>query len=130
MANQTNKRSQYRIRYDRLTFIYQALLLDLNLEQIYDKINQLEDQDDQTFLNNWTGYINQIPSLVSTHLKQTWSWNRLDYMIKALFNLIITEAKTVKTQKAILISQATKLMQEYGDLSSINLITAVLNKIL
>ncbi|SYV94883.1 Uncharacterised protein [Mycoplasmoides gallisepticum] len=51
-------------------------------------------------------------------------------MIKALFNLVITEAKVLKTEKAILISQATKLIQEYGDLNSIKLVSAILNKVI
>ncbi|AAP56859.2 transcription termination factor NusB [Mycoplasmoides gallisepticum] len=130
MKKQANQRSQYQIRYDRLTFIYQALLLDLNLDEIYQAISQLEDLKDQEFLTNWTGLINQVPTIVSAHLKESWSWNRLDYMIKALFNLVITEAKVLKTEKAILISQATKLIQEYGDLNSIKLVSAILNKVI
>ncbi|WP_027122040.1 transcription antitermination factor NusB [[Mycoplasma] imitans] len=130
MKKQVNQRSQYQIRYDRLTFIYQVLLLDLNLDEIYEQINQLSDSNDQEFLTNWTGFINQVPTIVSAHLKETWSWNRLDYMVKALFNLVITEAKVLKTQKAVLISQATKLIQEYGDLNSIKLISAILNKVI
>ncbi|QMT98357.1 transcription termination factor NusB [Mycoplasma tullyi] len=130
MKTKTNHRSQYDIRCDRLTFIYQALLLDLNLDEIYQAINELEDKKDQEFLTNWTGYINQIPSMVSAHLKESWSWNRLDYMIKAIFNLLITEAKQLKTEKAILISQATKLIQAYGDLNSIKMVSAILNKVI
>ncbi|QZX48942.1 DUF1948 domain-containing protein [Mycoplasma sp. E35C] len=124
------KKSQLELRYERLSFIYQALLLDFSLEEINDQITKLNDENDREFLTNWTGYINSIPSLVSAHIKQGWSWQRLDYLVKALFHLILTEAKYYKTDKPILISQAIKLLESYGDDKAIKLVTAVLNKVL
>lgn len=71
-----------------------------------------------------------IIKLLSSHLAQLWTWDRLSMIDKAVLLAAYCEAKSIKTDKKIIIDQSLLTIKHYADPRSTAYINAILDKVI
>ncbi|MDD6467789.1 MAG: transcription antitermination factor NusB [Erysipelotrichaceae bacterium] len=115
-----------------MTCIYQYLLLNTDIDTIFEDNLDLNDKDSISFivsttinaLNNAEEYTEQI----NHHLKD-WTFDRLGYVERAILLMAASEIHEGELDKAIIVNEAVELTKHYCDEEAYKLINGVLDQL-
>ena len=125
------KRRDQRIRV--MTCIYQYLLTNKELEQIFDENLDIDDKKSISFIvNNTVETINEMDDLkqsISEKLTDTWDFDRLGIIEQAILLMSAQELNKKETDRAVIINEAIEIAKVYCDDTAPKLINGVLDQL-
>ncbi len=125
------KRRDQRIKV--MTCIYQYLLTDKSIDDIFDDNLDIDDKESISFivsktvdtLNNY----DELEEVIRKYLTDTWDFDRLGYVEKAIMLMSAQELLHDDTDKAIVINEAVEIAKKFCDDDAPKLINGVLDQI-
>lgn len=125
------KRHDQRIRV--MTCIYQYLLTDKSIDDIFDDNLDIDDKQSISFivektvetLNNY----DELKEVISSHLTESWDYDRLGFIEQAILLMSAEELLHSDTDRAIVINEAVEIAKKYCDDDAPKLINGVLDQI-
>lgn len=106
--------------------VEQDPIVIVNNFNLFDGINEWQKKIINDYANNFLKYQN----LIKNNLKTKWTYEQIDNIVKAVIFETIAEQNAHKTEKKILIDQALKTVQRYGEPYLKKITNAILDKIL
>ena len=125
------KRRDQRIRI--MTCIYQYLLTDKSLDDIFEENLDMDDRESISFIvNNTVETVNNLPELekaVKSKLTETWDFERLGFLEQAILLMSANELAKKETDKAVIINEAIEIAKQYCDDDAPKLINGILDQL-
>lgn len=116
-----------------MTCIYQYLLTEKSLDDIFDENLDIDDKESISFIvNNTVETVNNLPELkaaVCSKLTETWEFERLGYLEQAILLMAANELAKKETDKAVIINEAIEIAKQYCDDDAPKLINGILDQI-
>lgn len=115
-----------------MTCIYQYLLLNTDIDTIFEDNLDLDDKGSIQFivsvtvdaLNNFEEYTEQINQYLND-----WTFDRLGYVEQAILLMAASEIHSKELDKAIIVNEAVELTKHYCDEEAYKLINGVLDRL-
>ncbi|MGL4951659.1 MAG: transcription antitermination factor NusB [Mycoplasma sp.] len=125
-------KAQWEKRISISNYIYQCLLLDVNKEDmIFCACEHDEfDLDQMSVIEHIANNLSEMIDLIKPNLSETWTWERLCVVDKAIMITAMAEVEVLKTPKAIAIDQALISAKNFNIDESYKYINAVLDKVI
>lgn len=129
--NEIKKKPQWKKRVELTQFFYSCLIKELNSPQIKQEAMNFNFSENQIkmiyyFANNLAAIKEKIVSL----LKKNWTWERLNFVIKAIIYLSYCEFYELKLAKPIVIDQALITCDHYCQNDQKNFLNGLLEQLL
>ena len=125
------KRRDQRIKV--MTCIYQYLLTEKSMDDIFDDNLDIDDKKSISFIvENTVNTLkdqNELEEVIKTHLTPTWDYDRLGYIEKAILLMSAEELVHGNTDRAVIINEAVEIAKQYCDDDAPKLINGVLDQI-
>ena len=125
------KRRDQRIKV--MTCIYQYLLTEKSMDDIFDDNLDIDDKKSISFIvENTVNTLkdqNELEEVIKTHLTPTWDYDRLGYLEKAILLMSAEELVHGNTDRAVIINEAVEIAKQYCDDDAPKLINGVLDQI-
>ncbi|MCV3754290.1 transcription antitermination protein NusB [Ureaplasma zalophigenitalium] len=124
--------SQRQKRIKLFQFIYSYIMYKVDHQRALDRAVEMFSEGldwlpaAEYYLENQKTLVTEI----QPYLKDGWIWERLPYAEQALMLAILSESKTLKTPKSIIINEAVEIIKDFCDLKSYKYINSVLDAIL
>lgn len=120
-------------RISVMTCIYQYLLTEKPLDDIFDDNLDIDDKKSISFIVNSTvNTINDISELteeIKKHLTASWDFDRLGYIEQAILLMSAEELIHQDTDRAVVINEAVEIAKIYCDDDAPKLINGVLDQL-
>ena len=120
-------------RISVMTCIYQYLLTEKPLDDIFDDNLDIDDKKSISFIVNSTvNTINNIPELteeIKKHLTANWDFDRLGFIEQAILLMSAEELLHQDTDRAVVINEAVEIAKIYCDDDAPKLINGVLDQL-
>lgn len=133
MNEKDNKKTEHKKRVDRIIFIYHFYLLEYKSEDIIDMAMDLDkytfDKEELKALEMFAKQREDLEKSISEKLKASWSWERVEPLVKAIFINGSLEIKNKINDKPIVINESLVIAEEYAYPNVKKLLNAVLDKI-
>ena len=125
------KRRDQRIKV--MTCIYQYLLTEKSMDDIFDDNLDIDDKKSISFIvENTVNTLkdqDELEEMIKTHLTPTWDYDRLGYIEKAILLMSAEELVHGNTDRAVIINEAVEIAKQYCDDDAPKLINGVLDQI-
>lgn len=125
------KRRDQRIKV--MTCIYQYLLTEKSMDDIFDDNLDIDDKKSISFIvENTVNTLkdqDELEEVIKTHLTPTWDYDRLGYIEKAILLMSAEELVHGNTDRAVIINEAVEIAKQYCDDDAPKLINGVLDQI-
>ena len=125
------KRRDQRIKV--MTCIYQYLLTEKSMDDIFDDNLDIDDKKSISFIvENTVNTLkdqDELEEVIKTHLTPTWDYDRLGYIEKAILLMGAEELVHGNTDRAVIINEAVEIAKKYCDDDAPKLINGVLDQI-
>ena len=125
------KRRDQRIKV--MTCIYQYLLTEKSMDDIFDDNLDIDDKKSISFIvENTVNTLkdqNELEEVIKTHLTPTWDYDRLGYIEKAILLMSAEDLVHGNTDRAVIINEAVEIAKQYCDDDAPKLINGVLDQI-
>ena len=120
-------------RISVMTCIFQYLLTEKTLDDIFDDNLDIDDKKSIAFIvNNTVNTINDIPELteeIKKHLTASWDFDRLGFIEQAILLMSAEELLHQDTDRAVVINEAVEIAKIYCDEDAPKLINGVLDQL-
>ncbi|MBR0230275.1 MAG: transcription antitermination factor NusB [Erysipelotrichaceae bacterium] len=120
-------------RISVMTCIFQYLLTEKPLDDIFDDNLDIDDKKSIAFIvNNTVNTINDIPELteeIKKHLTASWDFDRLGFIEQAILLMSAEELLHQDTDRAVVINEAVEIAKIYCDEDAPKLINGVLDQL-
>lgn len=120
-------------RISIMTCIYQYLLTEKPLDDIFDENLDIDDKKSIAFIvNNTVSTINDMTELteeIKKHLTATWEFERLGFVEQAILLMSAEELLHQDTDRAVVINEAVEIAKIYCDDDAPKLINGVLDQL-
>ncbi len=125
------KRRDQRIKV--MTCVYQYLLTNRSIDDIFDENIDIDDKESISFIVENTietiNHLDELTSLIKEKLVKTWDFERLGYLEQALLLMSAYEIKYTNIDKPIIINEALEIAKQYCDNEAPKLINGVLDRL-
>ena len=120
-------------RISVMTCVYQYLLTEKPLDDIFDDNLDIDDKKSISFIvNNTVSTINDLPELteeIKKHLTASWDFDRLGFIEQAILLMSAEELLHQDTDRAVVINEAVEIAKIYCDDDAPKLINGVLDQL-
>ena len=125
------KRRDQRIKI--MTCIYQYLLTEKSLDDIFDDNLDIDDKKSISFIVestvNTLSNQEELEEVIKSHLTPSWDYDRLGFIEQALLLMSAQELLHSDTDRAVVINEAVEIAKKYCDDDAPKLINGVLDQI-
>ena len=125
------KRRDQRIKI--MNCLYQYLLTDKTIEDIFDDNLDVDDKKSISFIVETTvntiENMDELEQLITAKLSKDWDYDRLGYIERALLLMGAYEIKYTGTDKPVIINEIVEIAKLYCDEDAAGLLNGVLDNI-
>lgn len=124
-------KKQWEKRVAVSNYLYQCLVLDYAAnEMVANLIHDDFELDQLDLLEHIAGHLDELIQTLKIHLVQSWTWERINMVDKAIMLTAIGEVAVWKTPKRVAIDQALITADHYNVDDSYKYINVVLDKVI
>ena len=114
-----------------MQYFYSCLINDHNTKQIVTNVSKYKfDSEQKKVIKFFAENIQKIKLKIKSLLKETWTWERLSLILRAISCLAYCEFFCSKLPKAIVIDQALVTCDHYSQSGDKSFLNAILDKLL
>ena len=126
-----DKKQQWKKRVELMQYFYSCLINDHNTKQIVTNVSKYKfDSEQKKVIKFFAENIQKIKLKIKSLLKETWTWERLSLILRAISCLAYCEFFCSKLPKAIVIDQALVTCDHYSQSGDKSFLNAILDKLL
>ncbi|MGL4950607.1 MAG: transcription antitermination protein NusB [Mycoplasma sp.] len=125
-------KTQWEKRVAVSNYIYQCLLMETNPQEIIFDAHSHDDFDieQMNVIEYIANNLQTLIDMIKPNLSETWTWERISYVDRAIMLTAIAEVKALDLPKVIAIDQALISAKEFNIDESYKYINAVLDKVI